>query len=340
MWRFIVRRFLILIPTFFGITFFTFSLVRLIPGDVVEVMMGERGVDPAMHAAAMHRLGLDKPFLMQYVDYIGKVFQGDLGESFVTRISVLDEFMQLFPATLEMMFLSVLLVTTIGIVAGTIAAVKRGTAIDYGVSGLVLIFAAVPVFVWALLLIIVFSGFLHLLPVSGAMDVLFDIPYQTGFSLIDAWLAEQAEPNLYQGAFGDACQHIVLPVATLTLLLIAGVTRMTRTSMLETLNEPYIRTAKAKGLSSRRVIFVHALRNSLIPVITLIGLEVSALLGGAILTETIFAWPGVGKWMMDALSRRDYPIIQSGTLIFATLTILVNFIVDILYGMANPRISR
>lgn len=183
---------------------------------------------------------------MQYVDYIGKVFQGDLGESFVTRISVLDEFMQLFPATLELMFLSVLLVTIIGIVVGTVAAVKRGTAIDYSISGLVLIFASVPVFVWALLLIIVFSGFLHLLPVSGAMDVMFDIPHQTGFSLIDAWLAERAEPDLYQGAFWDACQHIILPVATLTLLLIAGVTRMTRTSMLETLNEPYIRTAKAK----------------------------------------------------------------------------------------------
>jgi len=340
MWQFIGRRILILIPTFFGITFLAFSLVRLIPGDVVEVMMGERGVDPAMHAAAMHRLGLDKPFLMQYIDYINKIFHGDLGESFVTRISVLDEFMQLFPATLEIMSFSIILASIIGIIAGTTAAVKRGTWVDYSIVGLVLIYTSVPTFVWALLLIMVFSGFLHLLPVSGAMNVLFDIPNQTGFSLIDAWLAEHADPRLYQGAFWDACRHIVLPVTTLTLMLISGTARMTRTSMLETLNEPYIRTAQAKGMPYRRVIFVHALRNSLIPVITIIGLEISVLLGGAILTETIFAWPGVGKWMMDALSRRDYPIIQSGTLILATLTILVNFIVDILYGIANPRISR
>lgn len=340
MWQFIGRRILVLIPTFFGITFLTFSLIRLIPGDVVEVMMGEKGIDPAMHAATMHRLGLDKPFLMQYLDYVNKIFHGDFGESFVTRISVLDEFIQLFPATLEMMSLSVILVSVIGIVAGTTAAVKRGTWVDYSVVGLVLITTSVPSFVWALLLIMLFSGFLHLLPVSGAMNVLFDIPHQTGFSLIDAWLAEYADPRLYQGAFWDACQHIVLPVTTMTLMLISNITRMTRTSMLETLNEPYIRTAQAKGMPYRRVIFVHALRNSLIPVITIIGLEISFLLGGAILTETIFAWPGAGKWMMDALQRRDYPIIQSGTLILATFIILVNFIVDILYGIANPRISR
>lgn len=340
MWKFIGRRILILIPTFFGITFFTFSLVRLIPGDVVEVMMGEKGVDPAMHAAAMHRLGLDKPFLMQYIDYINQIFHGNLGESFVTRVSVLDEFLQLFPATLEIMLSTIILVMVISIIAGTTAAVKRGTWIDYSVVGFVLICTSVPVFVWALLFIMVFSGFLHLLPVSGAMNVLFDIPNQTGFSLIDAWLAEHTDPILYQGAFWDACQHIVLPVTTLTLLLVSGITRMTRASMLETLNEPYINTAQAKGMPYRRIIFIHALRNSLIPVITIVGLEISVLLGGTILTETIFAWPGIGKWMMDALSRRDYPIIQSGALIIATLTIFVNFIVDILYGIANPRISR
>ena len=334
MLAFIARRLGLLIPTFFGVTLLTFALIRLIPGDPVEVMMGERRVDPQMHAEAMERLGLNKPLYAQYLDYIGDLAQGDLGESLRTRESVWHEFLTLFPATLELSIAALLFAGTLGLIAGVIAALKRGSLFDHGVMGISLAGYSMPIFWWGLLLIMFFSVGLGWTPVSGRIDLLYDIPPVTGFMLIDTLLSDE------EGAFVDALQHLILPAVVLGTIPLAVIARMTRSAMLEVLREDYVRTARAKGLSPARVVFVHGLRNALIPVLTVFGLQVGTLLAGAVLTETIFSWPGIGKWLIESIGARDYPVVQNGILLIACLVILVNFVVDILYGLANPRIRH
>ena len=334
MLTFIARRLGLLIPTFFGITLLTFSLIRLIPGDPVEVMMGERRVDPVMHAEALERLGLNKPLYEQYLNYIGDLAQGNLGESLRTRESVWHEFLTLFPATLELSLAALLFAGTLGLLAGVIAALKRGSLFDHGVMGISLAGYSMPIFWWGLLLIMYFSVGLGWTPVSGRIDLLYDIEPKTGFMLIDTLLSDE------EGAFVDALRHLILPAIVLGTIPLAVIARMTRSAMLEVLREDYVRTARAKGLSPSRVIFVHGLRNALIPVLTVFGLQVGALLAGAVLTETIFSWPGIGKWLIESIGARDYPVVQNGILLIACLVILVNFVVDILYGLANPRIRH
>ncbi|QMV62576.1 dipeptide transport system permease protein [Ectopseudomonas oleovorans] len=334
MLSFIARRLGLLIPTFFGVTLLTFSLIRLIPGDPVEVMMGERRVDPELHAQAMERLGLNKPLYAQYLDYIGQLATGDLGKSLRSNDGVWSEFITLFPATVELALAALLFAGTLGVIAGVIAALKRGSLFDHGIMGISLTGYSMPIFWWGLLLIMFFSTGLGWTPVSGRNDLLFDIPPVTGFMLIDTLLSD--EP----GAFVDALHHLILPAIVLGTIPLAVIARMTRSAMLEVLREDYIRTARAKGLSPARVVFVHGLRNALIPVLTVFGLQIGSLLGGAVLTETIFAWPGIGKWLIEAIGARDYPVVQNGILLIACLVILVNFIVDILYGLANPRIRH
>ncbi|WP_417660551.1 ABC transporter permease subunit [Pseudomonas sp.] len=334
MLSFIARRLGLLIPTFFGVTLLTFALIRMIPGDPVEVMMGERRVDPALHAEALHRLGLDKPLYAQYFDYIGNLAQGDLGESLRTRESVWHEFITLFPATLELSLAALLFAGTLGLIAGVIAALKRGSLFDHGVMGISLAGYSMPIFWWGLLLIMFFSVWLGWTPVSGRIDLLYDIEPRTGFMLIDTLLSDE------EGSFIDALQHLILPAIVLGTIPLAVIARMTRSAMLEVLREDYVRTARAKGLSPTRVVFVHGLRNALIPVLTVIGLQVGTLLAGAVLTETIFSWPGVGKWLIESIGARDYPVVQNGILLIACLVIMVNFVVDILYGLANPRIRH
>ena len=340
MFAFILRRLGVLIPTFFGITLLTFALIRMIPGDPIEVMVGERSLDPVMHAAAMKRLGLDQPLYVQYFDYIGKLFHGDLGASLKTQESVWKEFTTLFPATLELALCALVFATVFGLLAGVIAAIKRGSIFDHGVMGISLTGFSMPIFVWGLLAVMFFSVFLGWTPVSGRIDLQYDVQSYTGFMLIDAWRAQIADPELNAGAFKDAVMHLILPTIVLGTIPLATIARMTRSSMLEVLREDYVRTARAKGLSPARVIFIHTLRNALIPVLTVIGLQVGTLMGGAVLTETIFSWPGTGKWLIEAIGRRDYPVVQNGILIVATLVIVTNFIVDILYGIANPRIRH
>ncbi|MGY4534913.1 dipeptide transport system permease protein [Pseudomonas sp. TE3786] len=334
MLTFIARRLGLLIPTFFGITLLTFSLIRLIPGDPVEVMMGERRVDPVMHAEALERLGLNKPLYEQYLNYIGDLAQGNLGESLRTRESVWHEFLTLFPATLELSLAALLFAGTLGLLAGVVAALKRGSLFDHGVMGISLAGYSMPIFWWGLLLIMFFSVGLGWTPVSGRIDLLYDIEPKTGFMLIDTLLSDE------EGAFVDALRHLILPAIVLGTIPLAVIARMTRSAMLEVLREDYVRTARAKGLSPSRVIFVHGLRNALIPVLTVFGLQVGALLAGAVLTETIFSWPGIGKWLIESIGARDYPVVQNGILLIACLVILVNFVVDILYGLANPRIRH
>ncbi|QNM96221.1 ABC transporter permease subunit [Chitinimonas koreensis] len=332
MFSFVLRKLATVVPTFIGITLVAFALIRLIPGDPIEVMVGERRLDPEMHKAAMIRLGLDKPLHEQYFRYVSDLVHGDLGISLVTREPVTKEFLTLFPATVELAFCALILAVVVGLALGMTAGLKRGSIFDQSVMGVATFGYSMPIFWWGLILIMFFSVQLGWTPVSGRIDIEYDIAQRTGFLLIDSWLSPD------EGAFKSALMHLILPSIVLGTIPMAVVARMTRSSMLEVLREDYIRTARAKGLAPTRVVVVHALRNALIPVITVIGLQTGTLLAGAVLTETIFSWPGIGKWLVDSISRRDYPVVQAGILISATTFIVVNLVVDILYGVVNPRI--
>ncbi|MFK8033549.1 MAG: ABC transporter permease subunit [Hyphomicrobiales bacterium] len=331
---FILRRVGLLIPTFLGITIVSFGFVRVLPGDPVLLMAGERGLTDERYAALMKEFGYDRPIWEQYFEYLGNLLSGDFGNSLVTKKPVLEEFFTLFPATIELASVAIILAIIIGIPAGIVAANKRGSFFDQSIMGTALIGYSMPIFWWGLLLIIVFSGWLQWTPVSGRISLLYFFPQVTGFMLIDSLLSGQ------KGAFASAVSHLILPSIVLATIPLAVIARQTRSAMLEVLGEDYVRTAKAKGLSTRRVVAVHALRNAMIPVITVIGLMVGTLLAGAILTETIFSWPGIGKWMVDSIFRRDYPVVQSGLLLIAVVVMIVNLLVDMTYGLINPRIRH
>ncbi len=334
MFLFIFRRVGLLIPTFIGVTLIAFALIHLIPGDPVDLLAGERGITPERKAVLMAQLGLDRPLYVQYFSYLFNVFQGDLGNSLVTRTPVLEDFLTRFPATLELSICAMLFAVGLGVPMGIIAAIRRGTVFDHSVMGLSLTGYSMPIFWWALLLILLFSVNLGWTPVSGRISVMFWIEPVTGFLLIDTLLAGDVD------AFWSALRHLILPTIVLGTIPLAVIARMTRSAMMEVVREDYIRVARAKGLAPFRVIAVHALRNALIPVVTVIGLQIGVLLAGAILTETIFAWPGVGKWLIDSIQRRDYPSVQGGILLVASIVMLVNLIVDLLYGLINPRIRH
>jgi dipeptide transport system permease protein len=334
MLRFILTRASLVIPTFLGVTLLTFALIRLAPGDPVLLMAGERGMDPVRYAAMKAELGLDKPLLVQYVHYMGDVLHGDLGRSIITREPVLHEFLTLFPATIELSLTAILFAIVLGLPAGIIAAVRRGSIFDHGLMGLSLTGYSMPIFWWGILAILLFSQILGWTPVSGRISHMYFIEPVTGFLLLDSLLAGNRE------AFISALRYLTLPAIVLGTVPLAIIARMTRSSMLEVLNEDYIRTARAKGLSPFWVVGVHALRNALIPVITVIGLQVGLLMTGAILTETVFSWPGVGKWLVESIRRRDYPVLQGGVLLVASIVMLVNLLVDVLYGLINPRIRH
>jgi dipeptide transport system permease protein len=334
MLRFVLTRVSLVIPTFIGMTLLTFVMIRLIPGDPIELLAGEHGVDPARHEQLRHQFGFDKPILVQYAVYVGRVIHGDLDKSLSTHQPVLAEFAQLFPATLELSFSAMLFAVVVGLPVGILAATRRGRFLDHTVMGASLVGYSMPIFWWGLLLILFFSVFLGWTPVSGRIDIAYDFPTVTGFMLIDSLLSGQ------EGAFASSLSHLILPMIVLGTIPLAVIARMTRSSMLEVLNEDYIRTAKAKGLAPPRVIWIHALRNALIPVITVIGLQVGTLMAGAILTETVFSWPGVGRWLIGSIYRRDYFVLQGGTLLVASVVILVNLFVDLLYGLINPRIRH
>jgi dipeptide transport system permease protein len=271
---------------------------------------------------------------VQFFDYVGGVLKGDLGTSVVTHRPVMTEFLTLFPATLELAFFAMVFATVIGVPAGMLAAVKRGSAYDHAVMGTTLTGYSMPIFWWGLLLILFLSIQLGWTPVAKRLGDEFFVDKRTGFMLIDTLLSDE------KGSFLDAVRHLILPTIVLGTVPLAIIARMTRSAMLEVLGEDYIRTARAKGLSTFRVIAVHALRNALVTVVTVIGLQVGVLLGGAILTENVFSWPGIAKWLVESIGRRDYPALQGGVLIIATLVMAVNLLVDLLYGLLNPRIRH
>ena len=334
MLSFLLRRLATFIPTFIGVSIISFLFIRLLPGDPILLMAGERGMSDERYAQMMAQFGFDQPLWSQYWDYLTGILHGDLGTSFKTKKPVWDEFFTLFPATLELSFCAIVFAVSLGIPAGIVAAVKRGKWPDQMLMSTALIGYSMPIFWWALLLIILFSGMLGWTPVSGRMSLMYYFPTGTGFMLIDSLRSGQA------GAFGSAVQHLILPTIVLGTIPLAVIARQTRSAMLEVLSEDYVRTARAKGLSPLRINGLHALRNALIPVITVIGLSVGTLMAGAILTETIFSWPGIGKWMVESIGSRDYTAVQGGLLMIAVIVMVVNLFVDVLYGLINPKIRK
>jgi dipeptide transport system permease protein len=335
MLKYLFKRAALTVPTFIALMFITFVAIRLVPGDPVEVRTGEHGISPERLAYFRHELGLDLPVWQQFLAYAWRLLHGDFGTSLVTNEKVLTEFLTLFPATIELSVSAMLLASLIGIPAGAIAAVKRGSWYDQLLMGLSVTGFSMPIFWWGLLLIMLVAERWGLTPVSGRIDLInYYFEPVTGFMTIDSLLSDQS------GAFLDALHHLILPAIVLGTVPLATIARMTRSAMLEVLHEDYIRTARAKGLSALQVIGIHALRNALIPVVTVIGLSIGALMAGAVLTETIFSWPGVGKWLIESIGRRDYPALQGGVMLVSTVVILVNLSVDVLYGVINPRIRH
>jgi peptide/nickel transport system permease protein len=332
MLTYFIRRFLILIPTLLGVSIIVFLMLRFTPGDPAELLLGERVTAEALEQIREH-LGLNEPLYVQYGMFLKRLMKGDLGETIWSRQKVWIEVKERFPATLELSVAALLISCFFGILFGIISATRQYSIFDYLSMLGALIGVSMPIFWLGLVFMLIFSVHLGWLPLSGRLSISVDLEVITNFYILDAVLTRNWV------AFKDALWHIIMPAVTLSTIPTAIVARMTRSSMLEVLRQDYIKTAKAKGLSRFMVTFKHALRNALIPVVTTIGLQFGVALGGAILTETIFAWPGVGKWMFDGVMKRDYMVIQGGTLVIAALFVVINLSVDMLYAVINPRIS-
>jgi peptide/nickel transport system permease protein len=332
MLRFVVRRLLLLIPVLFGVSVLLFFWVRALPGTPAESLLGERAT-PALVEAYKERYGLNEPVWRQYVTYIQTTIQDrDLGISVATHREVTDEIRQRFPATVELALAAMFFAVSLGIPLGFIAAKRYGGPLDHGSLFVSLIGISVPIFVLAILLKYIFAVRLAWLPSVGRIDLLIETEHPTNFYLLDAIIVRE------WATFVDVSKHLVLPAIALGSIPLAIIARVTRASVLDVQNEDYVRTARAKGLSPGVVDRRHVLRNALLPVTTVIGLQTGLLLSGAILTETVFAFPGMGSWLRDAIFNRDYPVLQGGILFLALVFVLINLAVDIVYAFLNPRI--
>lgn len=331
----LLKRILQSVPTLIGVSLVAFLLIRLVPGDPVLLMLGERGGSPELVAEMRENLGLDQPLYTQYFRFIGKAIQGDLGESITSKRGVWAEFSDRFPATVELSLMALFWAVLLGIPLGVVAAIKRRQWLDHLLMSVSLIGYSMPIFWWGLILILVVSVNLGWTPVSGRISVAYDIEPWTGFLLIDVWKCGEGF-----AAFLEAIRHMILPAIVLGTIPFAAIARMTRSSLLEVLREDYVRTARAKGLSFYSVVFVHALKNALIPVVTVIGLMLGTLLTGAVLTETLFSWPGVGRWLVASVQARDYPVLQGGVLLLSVIIVTVNIAVDLVYMWLNPRLRN
>jgi peptide/nickel transport system permease protein len=327
-----IRRIGQLIPVLFGMSIVVFGIIHLIPGDPAQVILGQQAA-PNTIADFRHNLGLDKPLYIQYFLFLGQLIHGNLGTSLVTQQPIIHEIGPHLAATAELTLFSMVFAIVVGVNAGILSAWKRNSWVDYTLMVLALIGVSMPIFWLGLLLQWFFGLVLHWLPVIGRSNPRDPVIEITHFYLIDTLLAG----NL--GKFWTVVQHLILPGVALGTIPMAIIARMTRSSMLEVLNHDYVRTARAKGLHEFWVVYKHALKNSFAPVLTVIGLQLGSLLGGAVLTETIFGWPGVGLYLYNGIQSRDYPVIQSGILILATIFIVVNLLVDLLYAYLDPRIE-
>ncbi|HEY9908434.1 MAG TPA: ABC transporter permease [Thermosynechococcaceae cyanobacterium] len=335
MWIYLAKRLLSLFPVLLGITLLVFAFLHLIPGDPAVVLGGERAT-PDQIAALREKLGLNQSLPVQYFTFLASLLRLDLGTSIISGVPIADELRVRFPATLELSLAAMAIALLVGIPAGVLAAVRKNGWLDNLTMTGSLLGVSLPVYWLGLLLIYLFAVNLRWLPPSGRIstDVGFSFRPLTGFYVLDAVL----QGNLL--ALGDVLTHLILPAVTLSTIPLAIVARITRSAMLETLSQDYIRTARAKGVPERRVVFQHALKNALLPVVTIAGLQFGTLLGGAILTETIFAWSGIGSWIYEGILARDYPVVQGGVIFVAVTFVLLNLLVDVSYGFIDPRIQQ
>ncbi len=329
--QYIIKRLLLLIPVLLGVSIIVFVVVRLAPGDPARILAGEHA-SPEYVEAMRVKWQLDKPIYIQYLVWLSKLLRGDLGRSIATRSPVIEEILQRFPATLELSIAAMLFAIVVGIIAGITAAVKQYSFWDYFSMTGALFGVSMPVFWLGLMLMFIFGLGLDLLPVSGRIDVGVNLKVITGLYLLDSLL------TLNKAAFLSALSHLILPSIALGTIPMALIARMTRSAMLEVIRQDFIRTERAKGLPEKMVIYKHALKNALIPIVTVIGMEFGLLLGGAILTETVFSWPGLGRYTVDAVYARDYPAIQGAVLFIAFVFVMVNLATDVLYAYLNPKI--
>jgi peptide/nickel transport system permease protein len=334
MGQYILKRLLNLIPVLFGITLLVFLLLHLIPGDPAQILAGQRATPEAV-AAIREQLGLNKPLPVQYFLFLGNLLRFDLGNSIMSGTSIIQEIAVRWPATFELSVAAMLIALVLGIPAGVLAAVRKNSAIDNLTMSGSLVGVSMPVFWLGLLLIYLFAVNLQWLPpgLRISQEAALTFKPMTGFYVLDALL------QLNWKALKDVLAHLILPALTLSTIPLAIIARITRSAMLEVLSQDYIRTARAKGVLERWVIFKHALKNALLPVVTIIGLQFGVLLSGAILTETIFSWPGIGSWIYEGILARDYPVVQGGVLFVAVSFVLINLLVDISYAFLDPRIQ-
>ena len=331
MLRFIVRRLILLVPILLGLSLLVFLWIRALPAGPAQSLLGERAT-PETIRQIEEQYGLNEPIHVQYWSYLRTVGKGDLGTTIRTRRPVTDELRERFPATIELTFAALLFATLLGVPLGFVAAKRYGTWVDHSSLVVSLIGISIPVFFLAILLKYVFAVKLGLLPTVGRISVLIDLEHPTNFYLIDALIAGDPE------AFWDVSKHLILPAIALGSIPLAITARITRAAVLDVQNEDYIRTARAKGLPPRTVDIRHIFRNALLPIVTIIGLQMGLLLSGAVLTETVFAFPGMGTWLVEAIRQRDYAILQGGILFVSFVFVIVNLLVDISYALINPRI--
>jgi peptide/nickel transport system permease protein len=329
--RFVVRRLLLLVPILLGLSLLVFLWIRALPAGPAQSLLGERAT-PETIRQIEEQYGLNEPIHVQYWSYLKTVGSGDLGTTIRTRRPVTDELKERFPATIELTIAALLFATLLGIPLGFVAAKRYGTWVDHSSLVVSLIGISIPIFFLAILLKYVFAVKLGLLPTVGRISVLIDIEHPTNFYLLDALIAGDL------GAFWDVSKHLMLPAIALGSIPLAITARITRAAVLDVQNEDYIRTARAKGLSPRIVDERHIFRNALLPIMTIIGLQTGLLLSGAVLTETVFAFPGMGTWLVEAIRQRDFPILQGGILFVSFVFVLINLIVDISYALVNPKI--
>ncbi len=331
MLRFVVRRLLLLVPILLGLSILVFLWIRALPGGPAQALLGERSTPEAV-AQIERQYGLNQPVHVQYWRFLKKSARFDFGDSTTTRRPVTEELGNRFPATVELALAAMLFSVVIGVPLGFIAAKRYGTAVDHASLIASLLGVSIPIFFLAILLKYIFAVELGLLPTVGRLSVLIDLEHPTGFYLLDALIAADVE------ALWDAIKHLILPAVALGSIPLAIIARITRAAVLDVQNEDYVRTARAKGLAPGIVDRRHVLRNAMLPVTTIIGLQVGLLLSGAVLTEKVFAWPGMGSWLVDAIQDRNFPVLQGGILFLALVFVLVNLLVDILYTVLDPKV--
>nr|WP_302597708.1 ABC transporter permease [uncultured Cellulosilyticum sp.] len=330
--KYILKRILMLIPVLLGVSIIIFGIMRVFSPDPAPIVLGQHATQEAM-SEWREANGLDKPIVVQYVNYMKGVLTGDFGNSYYTKTPVAKEIFSRFPATVELAICAIIIATIFGILLGVISAVKKNSWVDHISMVTALIGVSIPIFWLGILLIIIFAGNLGWLPAQGRIETLLRPANHTGFYLIDSLIEGNME------SFVSSLKHLVLPSVALAMYSMAIIARMTRSTMLDTLSQDYIRTARAKGIKEGQVIKKHALANALIPIVTVIGIQLGYLMGGAVLTESVFAWPGIGKYTVEAILKSDFPVVQGVVLLIAFIFVVMNLIVDIIYVFLDPRIK-